>query len=90
MTTESKKNLPISRNRRGAYREFAKECKGQPGLWFRAPREFANKNQASSFASSLRRGELADFRPKGEWEVAQRKPSEEFQVWIRFVGEGQA
>lgn len=84
MTSFSEK-LPKSKggNGRGHYREFAEDCRRKPFFWGRLPREFENKNQCSNVTSGIKRGEYVDFRPKGEWEAAQRNNT----VFVRFVGE---
>jgi len=67
---------------RGRYGRFASECRRKPFVWGKLPRKFHSKNQCSNVTTGIKRGEYADFRPKGEWEAAQRNG----EVFVRFVG----
>lgn len=76
--------LPLSASGRGRgrYGKFAEACRKKPFVWGKLPREFESKNQCSNVTTGIKRGDYADFRPKGEWEAAQRGG----EVFVRYVG----
>ena len=78
--------LPSTENRRnrGAYNDFASQCKEKPFVWGILPRRFETKNQCSNVTSGIKRGDYAAFRPSEEWEAAQRSG----KVYVRYVGKG--
>lgn len=70
----------------GYHQEVAEELRTYAGEWARVD-SYSTPSSASSMAQSIRRANLAAYRPPGAFEATSRKVGNEFRVYARYVGE---
>ena len=85
--------LPPRRGRaRVSHAIVAAQLREKPGQWALVDRR-STANLAASSAYNIRHAEVKWYEPAGSFEstsrVAVDGESTEYQVWARFVGEGQ-